>query len=154
MNDQMFAAIDCWDVQNPCGVCRWCHPDYCGHCGHVGCNEIGGHPPSVPPPSVMPEEGVRVILFCLFFHSFNIFSLFRRTPFACGARRHHVPKRRRPPQWWRSSSSLASPAWWLASSARTALTAGPAPATRSAIVQNDKNFTTAGACPTRNAIFK
>lgn len=42
------------------------------------------------------------------FHSFNIFSLFRRTPFACGARRHHVPKRPRPLQLWRTSSSPGS----------------------------------------------
>jgi len=65
MNDQMFAANDCWDVENPCGVCRWCHPDYCGHCDRVGCNEIGGHPPPSPPSVLPEEEGVQVDSVCM-----------------------------------------------------------------------------------------
>jgi len=71
MDDQCTFVEDkvypqCWDFVNPCGLCDWCHPDYCGLCDLVGCRVAGGHPPP-PPASVMPEEGVRVILFCLFF---------------------------------------------------------------------------------------
>ena len=151
MNDQLFADMDCWDMENPCGVCRWCHPDYCGLCDRVGCNEIGGHPPP-PPPSVMPEEGVRVILFCLF--SFVQHSLFRRTPFACGASPRHA--RRRPRPWLRSraSLSLASPVWWPATSANPVPIAGLAASTPTVTALKGKPFTTDGALHlTPSAIF-
>ena len=100
MNDQMFAAIDCWDAENPCGVCRWCHPDYCGFCNHIGCLEADGHPNNAPPPHV--EE--KVILF-FFFVGLTTSSLFSRTPYACGVRVTPAPRRSKATTWCGNTSS-------------------------------------------------
>ncbi len=36
-------VIDCWEAQNPCGFCSWCHPDYCGICQSIECMDKIGH---------------------------------------------------------------------------------------------------------------